>query len=158
MEQKDNKKSLKERIQDSKTAERIIDISNIVVVIAGALFLAITVICILVEIGSFLFKLPNKVFFNLYVFTIFILIVSWIGYSFTSQKSELQNFFKLVLITIGGIVGFILVTMFIIALVVFVLAIGYAVWKINWLLLFLYVPFVIALSISMVCDVLDIDN
>lgn len=147
-----SEKSLSDKLKNSKFIKHIVEIADTITVIVCILLFIIMIGCVLVSIGLDLFKLSNKIFFSLYILAIFIAIISWIGYSFTAQKSILNEFFQLVLATLGLIVTLPIIV-FAIGVIILV---GYAIWNVNWLLLLLYIPVVLAVLISIVCDVLDI--
>lgn len=152
MEQKDNKKSLKERLQNSKTAERIFDISITVACITIMLVFVGVASSPFAILGVALFNLSNKLFFIIYVLFIIGIITAWIVYNVTPVKSKIHIFLN----RISKALTYVLCALVILYSIVIIMAVGYALWKFNWLCLLLYVPVVLSFYFVAFSDVFDI--
>lgn len=137
------KRSIVQKLRDSKTFEDICTFSGITLFIVILLTVVGATILGLTGIGIFLLKQPNKLYFYLYVIGLVTVLIWVILYNSLSSNQKFKKFTD-TMVKVGNMLATVLFIIFQIAVAVFI---GSAIWQYCRLALILYVPFVLMVAI-----------
>lgn len=145
------KRSIVQKLKDSKTFEHIFTFSGITLFLVILLIMLGAIILGFTGIGIFLFKQPNKLYFYLYVIGLLTVIIWVILYNSLSSNRKFKKFTN-VMVKVGNVLAIVLFNAFQVAVA---FLIGRAIWDWCRLALILYIPLVLMIAIVEIGDSLD---